>query len=151
MRNKLSADPSALILGIVGLVIILPGCCCGLFNVFALILCIIGLIMADKSLKEYDQNPDAFDLQTRSNVKSGKIVCIVGLVISALILLFYLVCFAIYGTVLSDVLKKNYYNTNNQYQVQDTVENYQDFGYHDSIPKDTISIDTSAVHVEPIK
>jgi len=150
MKRKLSADPAALILGIIGLVIILPGCCCGLFDILALILCVIGLVIADKSLKEYNRHHDQFDSQSRGNVQAGKVICIVGIVISAIFSIVHAI-FMLYGLALSDVVKEEYYNRNNQYHVQDSVENYQDFGYHDSVPNDTIVIDTTGLKVEPVK
>ena len=51
-QSKLSADPTALILGIVALVIGFAGCCCyGLFAIIPLALSIVGFVMANKSLK----------------------------------------------------------------------------------------------------
>lgn len=149
-RQKLSADPSSLILGIVALVIIVPGCCCGLLDILALILCIIGLVMAEKSLKEYDRNREYFDVRSRSNVRSGKIICIIGLVISSLIIMIYTFYFIAYGAIFSDIIKDRYTNTNSYSHVQDTIENYQDFDYHDSIPTDSTATDTTTL-AEPIK
>ena len=69
MQNKLPADPSALILGIVGLVIGIAGCCCyGFTAIIPLGLSVAGLVMANKSMKLYRLNPEEFSESSRSNV-----------------------------------------------------------------------------------
>lgn len=84
--NKLPADPTALILGIVGLVIILPGCCCGLLTIVSLILGIIGVVLAGKSKTLYANDPENYHHKSWNNVKLGNILCVVVIVISVLTL-----------------------------------------------------------------
>ena len=79
--NKLPADPTAMILGIIALVISFAGCCCGIFAIIPLVLSIIGLVMANKSLKEFQENQDAFAPQSRSNVATAKIINIIAIAI----------------------------------------------------------------------
>jgi hypothetical protein len=101
-QNKLSADPLALILGILALVIGVAGCCCyGLTAIVPLIMAIIGLVTANKSLREYGDNPDAFSYQSRSNVNTAKIVNIIAIVLNGLILLITIIALIFYGTMLS--------------------------------------------------
>ncbi|MCT4628942.1 CCC motif membrane protein [Winogradskyella sp.] len=101
-QNKLSADPLALILGILALVIGVAGCCCyGLTAIVPLIMAIIGLVTANKSLREYGDNPDAFSYQSRSNVNTAKIVNIIAIVLNGLILLVTIIALIFYGTMLS--------------------------------------------------
>jgi hypothetical protein len=128
-HNKLPADPTALILGIAALVIGFAGCCCyGLFAIIPLALSIVGLVMANKSLKEFDQNPDVFSHQSRSNVSIGRILNIVALIFNSIVVLLIILFFVIYGTVLStelfDEFKKR--NQNIEYNIEnDSI--YNDF------------------------
>ena len=89
--NKLPADPSAMILGIIGLVIALAGCCCGIFAVVPVILGIIGLVMANKSLREYHSNPDVYSPQSRSNISTAKVLNIIALILGSLMTIGYII------------------------------------------------------------
>ena len=141
--NKLAADPTSLVLGIVSLVIILLGCCCGIFAVIALVISIIGLVLAVKSLKEFDQYPDNFSIQSRKNVYAGKIVCLIGLVLSALFIVIYAVVFVLYQVNFADKVKEIYQEgRERQYQTQDTI-------YNQSI-EDTIS-QSDSVYIDSVK
>jgi hypothetical protein len=141
--NKLAADPTSLVLGIVSLVIILLGCCCGIFAVIALVMSIIGLVLAVKSLKEFDQYPDNFSIQSRKNVYAGKIVCLIGLVLSALFIVIYAVVFVLYQVNFADKVKEIYQEgRERQYQTQDTI-------YNQSI-EDTIS-QSDSVYIDSVK
>ncbi|BAO75827.1 CCC motif membrane protein [Winogradskyella sp. PG-2] len=101
-HNKLPADPLALILGIIALVIGIAGCCCyGITAIIPLIIAIIGLVTANKSLKAYGQNPEAYYPQTRSNVSTAKIINIIAIVMNGLVLLFAIAAIVFYGTMLS--------------------------------------------------
>lgn len=141
--NKLAADPTSLVLGIVSLVIILLGCCCGIFAVIALVMSVIGLVLAVKSLKEFDQYPDNFSNQSRKNVYAGKIVCLIGLVLSALFIVIYAVVFVLYQVNFADKVKEIYQEgRERQYQTQDTI-------YNQSI-EDTIS-QSDSVYIDSVK
>lgn len=141
--NKLAADPTSLVLGIVSLVIILLGCCCGIFAVIALVMSVIGLVLAVKSLKEFDQYPDNFSIQSRKNVYAGKIVCLIGLVLSALFIVIYAVVFVLYQVNFADKVKEIYQEgRERQYQTQDTI-------YNQSI-EDTIS-QSDSVYIDSVK
>lgn len=141
--NKLAADPTSLVLGIVSLVIILLGCCCGIFAVIALVMSIMGLVLAVKSLKEFDQYPDNFSIQSRKNVYAGKIVCLIGLVLSALFIVIYAVVFVLYQVNFADKVKEIYQEgRERQYQTQDTI-------YNQSI-EDTIS-QSDSVYIDSVK
>lgn len=120
-QSKLPADPTALILGIVALVIGFAGCCCyGLFAIIPLILSIVGLIMANKSLKEFDQNPNVFSHQSRNNVSIGRILNIIALIFNGILVLVVIVFFVFYGTLLSTELIDEYKkrNQNIEYEIE---------------------------------
>lgn len=122
-QSKLPADPTALILGIVALVIGFAGCCCyGLFAIIPLILSIVGLIMANKSLKEFDQNPNIFSHQSRSNVSIGRILNIIAIIFNGILVLVVIVFFIIYGTLLSTELIDEYKNRNQEIEYEYEME-----------------------------
>lgn len=103
IENKLPADPSALVLGIVALVIGFAGCCCyGIFAIIPLILGIIGLIMANKSIKEYALHPEAFSRSSRSSVGTAKVINIIAVVFSGFV--FHWRCCFLRNTVFSRIL-----------------------------------------------
>jgi len=144
VKSKLSADPSALILGIISLVIILFGCCCGFLVILSLILSIIGLVTASNSLKEYYSNPDVYSLQSKQNVYAAKIICIIGTVISALFILAFVCVFFIYQISLSEVFKEKIKEINNR-KVNDSLfynESINEYNTKDSIYRDSTSVDT---------
>ena len=72
MSTKLSADPTAMILGIIALIIALAGCCWGIFAIVPIVLSIIGLVMANKSLREFQLNSSIYEPQSKSNVVTAK-------------------------------------------------------------------------------
>lgn len=130
-QNKLPADPLALILGILALVIGIVGCCCyGVTAIVPLTMSIIGLVVANRSLREFGENPDAYDPQSRSNVNTAKIINIIAIVFNSLIFLAALAVFAFYGTLISSAILEGMENGN-----------FEDDYYYDSeMDSDTINI-----------
>ena len=51
--NKLSADPTALILGIIAFVIMILGFCCGFVVFVSLILGVVGLVLSIKQIQQF--------------------------------------------------------------------------------------------------
>jgi hypothetical protein len=130
MHNKLPADPTAMILGIIALVVSLAGCCCGIFAFIPIIISIIGLVMANKSLRIYQINPSIYEPQSKSNVSTAKVLNIIALVVSSIVTLFYIAYFIIYGELISTAIL----------EVIEFKNNPDDFNYeweNDSIYKDT--------------
>jgi hypothetical protein len=130
MHNKLPADPTAMILGIIALVVSLAGCCCGIFAFIPIIISIIGLVMANKSLRIYQINPSIYEPQSKSNVSTAKVLNIIALVVSSIVTLFYIAYFIIYGALISTAIMEGIELQNNP----------DDFNYeweNDSIYKDT--------------
>src|SRR5688572_8668680 len=97
INNKLSGDPTALVLGIISLVIVVLGCCCGLFTIGSLTLSIIALVMAAKSIREYAAEPENYSVASYKNMNTAKVIGIVGIVLSGLILVGQIAFFAING------------------------------------------------------
>jgi hypothetical protein len=139
--NKLPADPSALILGIISVVIVFPGFCCGLFPVISIVLGIVGIISANKSLKEYDVEPSTYNHNSRKNVFAGKVLSIIGLSLSTLYVILVL------GAILFFAGKPNYFwdkfkNEKMFHQLQDSIQKGNDAKYED--------YKTDSLSVEPI-
>ena len=84
MYRKLSADPTAIILGIISLTLLFLGCCCGLFVFVSFSLSIVGIVIVNKSLRDYYAAPDQYDSMSKNNVVVAKVLNIVALVISSL-------------------------------------------------------------------
>jgi hypothetical protein len=62
---------------------------------------IIGLIFANKGLTEYNQNPELY--KGVGMLNAGKIMSIIGIVLSALIIIIYVIYAIVLGTVLYDM------------------------------------------------
>ncbi|NHN27115.1 hypothetical protein FIA58_015640 [Flavobacterium jejuense] len=143
--NKLPADPNALILGIVSLVVGFVGCCCyGLFAFIPIALSIVGLVMANKSLKEFDQNQPAYSPQSRNNVVIAKALNIISIVINSIIFIFVVIVFIVYRTLISQDVFKKYKNIQEieQYEFEaDSI--YNDFESFEEI--DSNEIDTTRI------
>lgn len=140
--NKLPADPTALVLGIVALAIGFAGLCCyGVFAVIPIVLSIVGLVMANKSLKEFDQNPESFSQKSRENVSIGKILNIIALVFNSIVLLIIIAILVIFGTMWSPAILDSFKDINNniEYEIEnDSIYNEVEFiDYSDSTYSDS--------------
>lgn len=145
--SKLPADPTALVLGITALVLGFAGCCCyGIFALIPLIIAIIGLVSANKSLKEFANNPEAYTPQTRSNVATAKILNIIAIVFNGIIVLMFIGALVFYGTMWSSGFLDDFKNLQN-YNTEETYEYENDTIYSDTeyiepeIIKDTIDVE----------
>jgi hypothetical protein len=137
-QRKLPADPSSLILGIVALCMAIILGCCG-FSIIGLILSIIGLISANKSLREYQLNPNAYLPNSRQNVSTAKVLNIIALVLNGIITFIFLGYLIVYGTFMFSSIRKELnksktdtisYDSDeyewDQQAEEDTIYNYQD-------------------------
>ena len=75
-KQKLPNSTAALVLGILSIVL---SCCC---SIFGSILGVIGLVLANKATTVYNENPSQYD--GFNNVKTGKILSIIGIVLGIL-------------------------------------------------------------------
>ena len=129
IQTKLSADPGAMILGIIALLISLVGCCCGILAIPAVIMSIIGLVWANKSLKIYELDPNSYNPRSFSSVKSAKVVNIIALALSAVALVVSLIWF---GTLLSN--PENIFEQLENGDFNTTIDDYED----ETITKDEV-------------
>lgn len=91
--------PNAVAVLVLGICSIFPGCFCA--GLVGLICGIIALVMAKKGTAAYTANPGAYTPASYNNLKAGKICAIIGLSLSALILIIYVIYFVIIGAAFS--------------------------------------------------
>ncbi len=91
MKGPLPNAGVVLALGIISIV----GCCC--YGLPGIVCGIIALIMAKKAEELYNSNPEAYTESSFSNVKTGRICAIVGLILSALYFIMMIIMMLIYG------------------------------------------------------
>lgn len=89
MTSNLPNATAVLILGILSIL----GCCC--YGIVGLICGIIGMVLAKKDMALYQQNPGAYN--NYSNLNTGRILCIIGLILSAIYLIASIVMISMYG------------------------------------------------------
>lgn len=87
--QKLPNATTVLILGIISIIT----CCC--YGVVGLITGGVGLSMAKKDLKLYNENPELYS--NYSNLKIGRVLCIIGIILSALWLVYMIIIFSAVG------------------------------------------------------
>lgn len=78
--QKLPNATAVLILGIASIIT----CCC--YGIVGLIAGGVGLMMAKKDLKLYNENPELYS--NYSNLKIGRVLCIIGIILSVVYILF---------------------------------------------------------------
>ncbi|MHA7059372.1 CCC motif membrane protein [Aquimarina sp. M1] len=88
-KQTLPNSTLILVFGILSIV----GCCC--YGVLGLIFAIVALVLAKKATALYTENPELYD--GYNNVKTGKILAIIGLILSAVYLVFVIIMFATIG------------------------------------------------------
>jgi hypothetical protein len=80
-KQTLPNSTGILVLGILSIVT----CCC--YGVIGLILGIVALVMVKKAAELYKEAPENYT--GYSNVKAGKVLAIIGVVLNALMFLYY--------------------------------------------------------------
>jgi hypothetical protein len=88
---------AVLVLGIVSIVL------CWCVGIVGIACGVIALIMANKGKALYDASPDAYTPSSFNNLKAGKICGIIGIILSALYLVYYIIIIAFYGMALTQM------------------------------------------------
>lgn len=88
-KQKLPNSTAVLVLGILSI----PTCCC--YGVISIILGIIALILANKDTALYNSNPELYD--GFKNIKTGKILAIIGIVLGFIYLIYMAWIVATFG------------------------------------------------------
>jgi len=81
-NHKLPNATAVLVLGILSILT----CCC--YGIFGLILAIVGLYLTHKDLVLYNGSPEKF--MNFSQLNTGKILCIIGVVLNAISILYFI-------------------------------------------------------------
>ena len=88
-QQKLPNATLILVFGIVSIVT----CCC--YGVIGLVFGIIALVLANKAMKLYAENPEIYE--GIQNVKTGRILAIIGIVLNVIYLLLNIAMIATFG------------------------------------------------------
>ena len=88
-QQKLPNATLILVFGIISIVT----CCC--YGIIGLIFGIVGLILANKATKIYAVNPSNYE--GYNNVKLGKTLSIIGIVLNILVIIFFIWIISIIG------------------------------------------------------
>lgn len=89
--KKLPNDVPVLVLGIISVAM------CGV----GLVTGIIALSLSSKSMAMYKENPEGYLETSYSQLNAGRICAIIGICISSLVVLFYIVYFGFFFTVMA--------------------------------------------------
>ena len=100
MENKISSQVSkvnlpnastVLTLGILSIVL------CWCHGIIGMIMAIIALVLANRDMALYRANPDAYSINSFNNVKTGRTIAIVGLVLAGIFLFIILISLLFLG------------------------------------------------------
>ncbi len=145
-QNNLPADPIAMVFGIISILIGLAGCCCyGIVAIVPLILSIVGLHLANKSIREFNANPEAFSGQSRSNVGTAKVINIIAIVLNGLVFLLFIGFLIAYGTIFSAAILEGMKNSNNE----DSYKWENDSIYFEEDNMETI--ETDSIYIDSVQ
>jgi hypothetical protein len=86
---------AVLVLGIISIAL------CWCYGIVALTCGIIAIVLSNKALTLYKQNPSAYTLSSYNNLKGGRICAIIGVCLGALYIIIVIAYIAIVGTALS--------------------------------------------------
>ena len=88
-KRKLPNGTAVLVLGILSIIT----CCC--YGIIGLILGIIALVLAKKDTALYAESPELYS--DYANLNAGRIMAIIGIVLSAVYLLFNIYLYTVIG------------------------------------------------------
>ncbi|MBN8567072.1 MAG: DUF4190 domain-containing protein [Flavobacteriales bacterium] len=88
-KQKLPNSTAILILGIFSILT----CCC--YGVLGILLSVIALYLANKDTQLYMENKELYS--NYSNIKTGKVLAYIGLILSIIYLIFIIWLFATFG------------------------------------------------------
>ena len=97
MQPTLPNATAALVLGIISI----PTCFC--YGIVGLACGIIAIILGSKAVKLYKENPGVYNPSSFSNANAGKVCGIIGVILSALFLVYIIVVLVIYGMALGAI------------------------------------------------
>jgi hypothetical protein len=101
MPQTLPNATAALVLGIISI----PTCIC--YGIVGMACGIIAIVLGSKAIKLYKENPGVYNPSSYNNANAGKICGIIGVILSALYLVFIIVYIVILGAAFSAVPWQN--------------------------------------------
>lgn len=93
--------PNAVAVLVLGICSIFPGCFCA--GLIGIICGIIALVLAKKDFALYNTNSNDYTPSSYNNLKAGRVCAIIGLSLSSLVFLIYVIYFAFLGAAISMV------------------------------------------------
>lgn len=86
--------PNAVAVLILGVISIISACC---YGIVGLICGIIAVVLGNKDMRLYRSNPQAYTLSSYNNMQAGRICGIIGLILSVLIMIFFIYVISVVG------------------------------------------------------
>ena len=123
-KRSLPNATAVLVLGIISIVICLVGFITGT----------IALVLASRDLKEYRANPHLYDESSFKNLNAGRICAIIGVSLSAIAIVFYVLYFIfIFGIINKSIDLNQNRMRHDMEQLQDLSdeEEYESIDYHE--------------------
>ncbi|MBP8066399.1 MAG: DUF4190 domain-containing protein [Flavobacterium sp.] len=80
-KQKLPNASAVMILGVLSIIT----CCC--YGILSILLGGVGIYLANKDTAVYNQNPNAYT--NFKNIKTGKVLCIIGIVLGVLAIAYF--------------------------------------------------------------
>jgi len=96
-QQSLPNATAVLVLGILSIVL------CFCYGIVGAILGIIALVLSGKANKLYNSSPESFTESSFKNMKAGKVCAIIGLSLSSLYLLYFIIVLSFYGALLTSM------------------------------------------------
>jgi len=93
-KQNLTNATAVLVLGIISIV----GCIC--YGIVGVICGIIALVLAGKDMSKYKIAPDQYTISSYNNLKAGRICAIIGLILSAIYLIFAIIILCTFGAAM---------------------------------------------------
>lgn len=97
MMPTLPNATAALVLGIISI----PTCIC--YGIPGMACGIIAIILGSKAVKLYKASPGVYTQSSYNNANAGKVCGIIGVILSALFLLYIILVLVVYGVALSAI------------------------------------------------
>jgi len=94
-EQSLPNATAVLVLGILSIIF------CFCYGFIGVILGIIALVLASKSGRLYASSPNNYTESSYKNMKAGKVCAIIGLSLSSLYLIYFIIVISLYGAVLT--------------------------------------------------
>lgn len=149
-RSKLPADPSALVLAIIATVLLVICCCFG-GQYIALVLSIIGFVIAQSSINKYRQNAQMYNPNSLKKVNNAKIFNLVVGIVSLLFIILSL--FGLFANTL-DKYEYNFNDFDDDIYEEDYEHNesdYEDDWYEYEEEVDTLNQSIDTLETEEIE